>query len=143
MIGFEYGLCKNVDVAGGISEIAFDYLPNKGIHRLRITNNHPDGAVTHEFGGSGSTLEDDPSIQSAKLAFGGEGSRRLLGFKGRWKNSGLTGFGMIFLDESCIPKSTESGEQAIFIENKPEPVPEPKEPEKEIVYVDRIVEVEV
>ena len=55
VIGFEYGLCKSVDVTGGISEIGFDYLPSKGIHRLRITNNHPDGAVTHEFGGSGST----------------------------------------------------------------------------------------
>ena len=72
------------------------------------------------------------------MAFGGEDGRRLLGLKGRWKNSGLTGFGMIFLDENCLPTSSESGKPAILIE-----VPELEEPEKEIVYVDRIVEVEV
>lgn len=47
VIGFEYGRCTKVAITGDIQEMDLFFLPNKGIHRITVTDG---GEAPHIFG---------------------------------------------------------------------------------------------
>ena len=98
------------------------YLPGRGIHKMTIT----DSVEKHEFGPTISSASD-PTLQRAAIGFV-DGSRRLLGFHGRWTNAGLTGLGLIFLDTACKPTGGEFVPLKIEEDTVVVPVPEVVKP---------------
>jgi len=39
VIGFEYGLCKKVEIDKDVLGFAVYYLPNRGVHKIILTDN--------------------------------------------------------------------------------------------------------
>ena len=131
-IGFEYGLCKIIDLTTGVKEIDFDFIPGQGVHVLRITDNGTAdrASITHVFGGNGppgSNNEDDPNLVTAAIKFDGTENRELIGFQGRWKNTGLTGLGLIFKDPECSIIDSVTGEEITLEEEEEVVEPETEE----------------
>ena len=85
-----------------------------------------DSVEKHEFGPTISSASD-PTLQRAAIGFV-DGSRRLLGFHGRWTNAGLTGLGLIFLDTACKPTGGEFVPLKIEEDTVVVPVPEVVKP---------------
>ena len=92
------------------------FIPNKGIHRLTIT----DTRGFHSFG-----PEDQAAPEKAVIRFTDRYDRPL-GFYGSWKYDGLASLGLITMNTQCLPRDGDYVDQEV------------PDPAKEVVYVEVI-----
>lgn len=119
VIGFHYGACEKVEIAGDLLTMEIFFIPRRGVHKIAITDTEKTTTFGHKEG------QSDPSDTEKFFLRFADSDKRPIGLQGRWKNNGLTALGIITLDTECIPKD------GVYVEPGSGP-----EPEKEIVYVE-------
>ena len=120
VIGFHYGACELVEIAGDLLTMEIFFIPRRGVHKIAITDTEKTTTFGHKEG------QSDPSDTERFVLRFADPSERPIGLTGRWKNNGLTALGIITLNTECIPKD------GVYVP----PSSDKTEPEKEIVYVE-------
>lgn len=119
VIGFHYGVCDKVEIAGDLITLEIFYIPNRGVHKIAITDTEKTRTFGHKEGN-----KDSANTEKFMLRFSNS-SLRPIGLQGRWKNQGLTALGIITIDTECIP------EDGVYVEPDSE-----SNADKDIVYVE-------